>query len=83
MSIIEDIRALAEDVRVGRITSYTVHELAALARKLINELEDNHGNNDQAESQGAAAQEAGHPAGPEDSGVEACGGSEIKESGAP
>ena len=35
MTLIEDIKALAESVRVGRITSYTVHELAALARKLI------------------------------------------------
>lgn len=42
MSIIEDIKALAEDVRVGRITSYTVHELAALARKLIEEIEHGH-----------------------------------------
>jgi hypothetical protein len=80
MSIIADIKALAEDVRVGRITSYTVHELAALARKLIEEIE--HGNRHQAESQGSAAQEAGHPPGSEDSGVEAGSGGEIKESGA-
>lgn len=80
MSIIEDIKALAEDVRLGKITSYTVHELAALARKLIEEIE--HGNQHQAESQRAAAQEAGHPAGAEDSGIEAGGGSEVHESGA-
>lgn len=82
MSIIEDIKALAEDVRVGRITSYTVHELAALARKLIDELEGKHGDHDQTESQGPAAQEAGHSAGPENPGIEAGGGSEVKESGA-
>ena len=80
MSIIEDIKALAEDVRVGKITSYTVHELAALARKLIEEIE--HGNQHQAESQGVAAQEAGHSARAEDSSVEAGSGGEIKESGA-
>lgn len=80
MSIIEDIKALAEDVRVGKITSYTVHELAALARKLIEEIE--HDNHDQAESQGPAAQEAGHSAGSEDSSVQAGSGGEVKESGA-
>ena len=80
MSIIEDIKALAEDVRVGKLTSYTVHELAALARKLVEEIE--HGNQHQAESQGATAQEAGHPSGSEDSGVEAGGSSEVKESSA-
>lgn len=46
MTLIEDIKALAESVRVGRITSYTVHELAALARKLIEEIE--HGNSESA-----------------------------------
>ena len=80
MSIIADIKALAEGVRVGRITSYTVHELAALARKLIEEIE--HGNRHQAESQGAAAHEAGHPAGSKDSSGEASGGGEVKEPGA-
>ena len=80
MSIIEDIKALAEDVRVGKITSYTVHELAALVRKLIEEIE--HGNHDQTEPQGPVAQEAGDPPGPEDSGVEAGSGSKVKEPGA-
>ena len=80
MSIISDIKALAENVRVGKITSYTVHELAALARKLIEEIE--HDNQHQAESQGTAAQEAGHPAGSEDSSVEAGGSGEVKESSA-
>ena len=81
MTIIAGIKALAEDVRVGKITSYTVHELAALARKLIEEIE--HGNQHQAESQGAAAQEAGHPAGSEDSSGETGSSGEVQESGAP
>lgn len=66
MSIIEDIKALAEDVRVGRITSYTVHELAALVRKLIEEIE--HGN-----SEGASAKQA------EEIDVRAAGSAEVPD----